>query len=167
MIIGVDPGLVKPAVVFLSENKTILEVVSPLRAFEGESLEGRYSQLAKFEWRLPSWMIVTADEPIDVVIEYPQYLKSLKGQKSADRQDLTKLCFAAGILFASLKRQYPFAAFFLYTPMEWKGQVPKKVTKQRMIKLYTDSMVKYLTEDAIDALALATYHYERTRKPVS
>jgi hypothetical protein len=49
----------------------------------------------------------------------------------------------------------------LYTPNQWKGSVPKSVTKRKFIRLYGEQANKVLrrgiTDDALDAIMIAQH----------
>jgi len=68
-----------------------------------------------------------------MVIEYPEYQEGLRGQVSSQTGSIIKLAFLIGILVgASSSGWEPF----LVAVRDWKGQLPKQVITNRMIKYY-------------------------------
>jgi hypothetical protein len=91
-----------------------------------------------------------------LVMEYPTYQAGMRGKLAAIRGDTLKLAFLCGYLVAKITAQ----KVYLATPIEWKGNVPKAVTQERLrAKGY-----KFTTPDEADALALGLWFIQSSHR---
>ena len=94
-----------------------------------------------------------------VVIEKPEFQESKRSITSLNDTLVHLTCGFATILNAALDI-YPPPKIQLVNPSEWKGNCPKRITKQRMVKRFGKDTVGNLPHDEIDALGLAVYAIE-------
>jgi len=103
------------------------------------------------------------------VIEQPEKQTSERGTIAHETNKYVKLCAAFGATVASTQ-QRKFHTVLLATPSQWKGQVPKSITKKRMIKRYGTwvpfGSLERKTHDEIDAIGLADWAYVKN-EPLS
>ena len=69
---------------------------------------------------------------VEMVIEYPQFMESLKGQASSRQGDTLKLAFLVG-RYVQAARELGIRNIRRVQPDEWKGQLPKDVVERRII----------------------------------
>ena len=158
MIIGIDPGLNHPAIACIHDYGDINRFIK-IDPNQKASLITRYRQLNN-EIR-DSLDIIETTSPENhfyFIIEMPQFFNTSKGSKTAERQDLSKLCTSFGIILANVLRITPETNVKLITPIEWKGNLPKRITRKRMEAIYGD--LSHRSDDEVDALALARYAYD-------
>ncbi len=103
---------------------------------------------------------VRAWAPNDVsflALEWPQVYRS--GKQKGDNNDLLALAAVEGALVAL----FPDAAFEVFKPAQWKGQVPKNIMCRRIIehltveekKVYAGAeVIKSLEHNMIDAVGI-------------
>lgn len=159
MIIGIDPGLNHPALACIDDLGNLKRSIR-IDPRQKEQLITRYRQLNN-EMRDVLDIIENTVEPCTnfyFIIEMPQFFNTSKGSKTAERQDLSKLCTAFGIILANVLRITPETNVKLITPIEWKGNLPKRITRKRMETIYGD--LSDSSDDEVDALALARYAYD-------
>ncbi len=87
-----------------------------------------------------------------VVIEQPQLWGAYKSTASLHSGALLGLHILVGALYWWAHSRFERAHLIPVT--EWKGQLPKKVTQQRMEQKYN---VKFRTDDESDAVGLGDY----------
>jgi hypothetical protein len=96
--------------------------------------------------------------PTHIVAEQPCWMPSVKGRTAAALDYTIHLAqMVAGV--TALCR-LPSANVTLLTPMQWKGSVPKKVTRARLEKAFQISL-RDRGDDEVDALGLGVYWLER------
>lgn len=74
-----------------------------------------------------------------------------------DRNDFVKLCMSTGVICSVVNGLDWIKEIKLFTPIQWKGQVPKSVTRNRMIQTYGLDAIQNLSDDEVDALGIANY----------
>ena len=75
-----------------------------------------------------------AKDPTHLVVEYPTFMVSLKGQIAAQKGYTIDLATVVGFVAGSLQLS-PHAIFF-YTPMQWKGQKKKHMIEVRFLSVF-------------------------------
>ena len=90
-----------------------------------------------------------------LVIEAPQFFDSAGGHTSARRGDLLKLTLACGIFVGACG--LPTVPV---TPLEWKGQLPKRVVNNRIIEILGRTKLARLgaASHAMDAIGLGLWY---------
>lgn len=159
--IGIDPGLNHPALAILDENKVIL-ATSRYNSKPAHSVpEKLHEAMLHFVSFYAAFMVT--DTEYYVALELPEHQTSIRGQKCIDRNDFVKLCMSAGVLTNLFQGMGQVKKVYLFSPIQWKGQVPKAVTRSRLMSNYGADEIVGLTDDEVDAVALARYlvdHYE-------
>jgi hypothetical protein len=93
--------------------------------------------------------------PTHLVAEQPTFFGSIKGRIAAQQDHTIRLGqMVAGI--AGLFK-FPPSRIALYTANQWKGSVPKRVTKHRLQKAFPDVDASQLPDDEVDAVMLAVF----------
>ena len=82
-----------------------------------------------------------------VLIEPPQPFGSYKSLASQQSTSLIKLYFSTGALFWCCRQQYP--ATYLIPVSEYKGQLPKEVTRKRVENYYCKTFGPHDEADAV------------------
>lgn len=88
-----------------------------------------------------------------LIIEYPQWMNCDRGQIAA-QQGYT---IALGYVCGYISHHFKDAALFLYTPNQWKGQLPKKAVQARFLRLFGDEH-KHVVSHAYEATMMLYYH---------
>lgn len=88
-----------------------------------------------------------------LIIEYPQWMNCDRGQIAA-QQGYT---IALGYVCGYISHYFKDAALFLYTPNQWKGQLPKKAVQARFLRLFGDEH-KHVVSHAYEATMMLYYH---------
>lgn len=160
-ILALDPSINRTGIVFLNFNGEILSIGS-IRT-KGSTLPEKVCSLCdELDHRIA--LSMTTSNTLHVIIEQPEKQVSLKGTTSYERNDFVKLCTAFGALLAMVfQLGIPSDRIYLMTPSQWKGQVPKAITKKRMQTAFPELNINELNHDEIDALALAKVLYENLK----
>lgn len=172
LYVGIDPGINNPALVIVEANHVSKPKMIFHRALKLKTAHLPLENRLFILWN--DFMDVKAmiefmieDNKINetaVYIEYPDYEQSNRGQKAAETGGLGKLILSAGVAFTVFIRLVARSELLkLIRPIQWKGQVPKPVTRKRMEEKY-ELQEGLLTDDEIDALGLADYAYETIRR---
>lgn len=102
------------------------------------------------------WMIVEFDglDPEEdwLVLEWPAFFGSAKGQVAA-KQGYTINLAAVDAYIAGFFR-IPPQNFHLVTATEWKGNIPKEITRMRFFKALGQPQIYKVNHNAIDAVML-------------
>ena len=97
-------------------------------------------------------------EPNHFVAEWPTFFNTMKGRVAVSGDYLSGLASMIGYLVGRF--DFDVRHVMLYTPMEWKGSVPKHVTRNRFIECFGKSAereARKLTDDTIDAIMIARH----------
>lgn len=107
--------------------------------------------------------LYTSQPTLDaIVIERPEPWGSYKSLASAQSGSLQTLTLLTGALVGwALAKHSSGLLVKLIKVSQWKGQLPKEVTKKRMEKRYS---VKFKTSDEADATGLGTWYLENKRR---
>lgn len=135
-VIAIDPSLTATGVAVLGESKIVHAAFC--RCSNDGSLAERISAMSD---AVDAALLVHADlqPPGLVVIERPRVNTVTHGGK-ADPDDLIKLAILVGALAMRWKK----AGFDvrMVQPAEWKGQVPKEITMQRVMSALSQEETK-------------------------
>jgi hypothetical protein len=163
--IGIDPSLNEPGFALLIPNK---QIITNRLNNRGKELE-KYTKLGIESYKILKDFssVIPSGNKVFVGIEYPNYQDSLKGKKCIETGSLIKLAISAGLILDQvfklqiIHEHYLTIQIKLISPIEWKGQVPKKITKDRMKKKYGNLKdFSFLSDDEVDAIGIADYLYE-------
>jgi hypothetical protein len=113
--------------------------------------EDAYRQLAA-ELGVESW-------PTHIVAEQPCWMPSAKGRTAAALDYTIHLAQMVAGVIAWFR--IPANNVTLLTPMQWKGSMPKKVTRARLKKAFTDGEFEGLSDDEVDAIGLGLFWLKR------
>jgi Holliday junction resolvasome RuvABC endonuclease subunit len=146
---AVDPGLNGTGWVVFKNTKDPMFLANGVINFRNDE-----------EWdvRVLSFVHVLATLAEDwnvskVYCEYPAYFDSAAGQMVAKKGDLLKLTFLVGCI----------AGFLHPTPVVlvpvhvWKGQLPKEIVKQRIVKILGSKKCKSLKSHDYDATGIGLF----------
>ena len=119
--------------------------------------------LLKYRWmqaytRLNHRLSDKDNFPTHFASEWPTYFDSMKGRLAA-QQDYT-LGLASMVGYIAGQYNFPAENIALWKPMQWKGSVPKQVTRNKFIQIYgkpAQRIANLATDDVIDSLMIATY----------
>jgi hypothetical protein len=118
-------------------------------------VEDAYRQLAA-ELTLSDW-------PTYIVAEQPCWMPSVKGRTAAALDYTIHLAQMNAGVIAWFR--LPASHITLLTPGQWKGNVPKKVTRRRLEKAFNTDLSDR-SDDEVDAIGLGVYwlqHHLRER----
>lgn len=188
IFIGIDPGTNHPAMgiiainelrkkpTFINSWKLKLPPIKSLAVYEkkvnyigGPEVRNELIDCLRFIFKFLNWY--NNQNIVCIGIEYPDFEQTFRGIKAASKGDLGKLIFSAGVLFENIKRTLHECCIYndikLIKPIQWKGHLPKNITRKRMMELYETPFTNH-SDDEIDAIGIATYLYETYgHKPVS
>jgi hypothetical protein len=91
-------------------------------------------------------------QPTHAVSEQPCWMPSTKGQIAAQLDYTIRLGQMAMGVIAWFR--IPAANVTLWTPQQWKGNLPKKITLARMKECFPDADFSKSSDDEVDAIAL-------------
>jgi hypothetical protein len=114
-------------------------------------VEDTYRQLVA-ELGVESW-------PTHIVVEQPCWMPSVKGQIAAQLDYTIRLAQMAMGVIAWFR--IPSTNITLWTPTQWKGNLPKKVTLARMKECFPGADFSKSSDDEVDAIALAVVWLKR------
>lgn len=129
------------------------------------STRGVDPSLIKHRWKqafyeISAYMDLDGIIPTHFASEWPTYFNSTKGRLAATQNFTVGLASMVGYLAG----QYNFKAHHmaLWTPMQWKGTVPKYVTRKRFVQAFhpvsiAERKARTLSDDTIDAIMIARY----------
>jgi hypothetical protein len=99
-----------------------------------------------------------SDCPTDIVAEQPCWMPSAKGRTAAALDYTIHLAQMVAGVIAWFR--LPASHITLLTPGQWKGNVPKKVTRARLEKAFSDADFSEAGDDEVDAIGLGVYWLE-------
>ena len=110
-----------------------------------------------FKWReIVEWIIVEAgglDPECDwLVMEWPAYFGSAKGQVAAQQGHTINLAGVDGYIAGFFR--LPPQHIHLVTANQWKGSVPKEITRMRFFKALGQPQIYKVNHNAVDAVML-------------
>lgn len=91
-----------------------------------------------------------------LVCELPTFFDSEKGRIAAKSGYTIDLGLVIGTIYGIV----PSSRLFLYTPTQWKGSVPKRVTQSKFKRVFKVSNIGSMAHDTIDAIMLLRFHVE-------
>lgn len=99
--------------------------------------------------------------PERLACEMPVELQSYKGRAALASGAVRKLAFLVGVI-GGLARARGIN-FTIYEPMQWKGNVPKEITRKRVLRRYPD-VPPDTDHNIIDAIGIGMHHIEKIRR---
>jgi hypothetical protein len=103
-----------------------------------------------------------------LVVEQPTFFNSEAGRIAAREGHLISLSIMLGYIMGKLELWEPDVT--MYTPAQWKGMVPKDVTRKKFFRTFKDAAVmdrwgRRLTydHDTVDAIMLLHYFLTRVK----
>jgi hypothetical protein len=97
-----------------------------------------------------------------LVIEWPIFFGGMRGKIAASRGDTLEIAGLAGYIAGHYHLRADHVT--LYTPLEWKGAVPKRVTLAKFERLFgcdPKTVAPHYTDDIIDAIMIAEFWLRR------
>jgi Holliday junction resolvasome RuvABC endonuclease subunit len=157
-LICIDPGLA--AVGLARFRDGTLRDASMIKTTPRELFEDRIDTISK------QTALFVGEEPVDLVIEYPQIYKGT-------RDDPNQLLKVAAALGASLSQIVRASSVVYYLPRQWKGQMPKVTHNEMVMDLLTDEEHDVITKckvspsllhNVLDAVGLGLHHLRRDKE---
>lgn len=100
--------------------------------------------------------------PIEqLVYENPTFMGSSRGQIAAQKGYTINLGIVCGFIIGTF--DISPHDIFGYTPMEWKGTVPKRATEAKFIRTFGKETAERVSEHEIDATMLLYHHCEKMK----
>lgn len=164
-IIGIDPSINTTGIAILKKGPP-LEIFTKEIKTPGLSIQERISKF-QLEYRMFMQVVPHHTGLVKVVIEQPEYHTGLTGQMAVERGDIVKLCTAFGAWLQIVCSEISYMDIHLATPSKWKGQVPKNITRKRLLDKYPKFALelKAATHNEIDALGLADWLNNEIQSP--
>ena len=161
-IVSIDPGLAKVAVaVWDPADNFSLEYACLVRCEHPVGME-RAQKWREMADCVVAELMEKLGNPLDLVVEVPQIYS---GARKEDPNDLIDL---AGVLGAIIGALPQVSVEWSPKPREWKGQLPKTATKQRVdSKLVASEKaciswpIQSLAHNVYDAIHLGIVYLER------
>ena len=97
-----------------------------------------------------------------LVIEWPIFFATQRGMIAASRGDTLEIAGLVGYIAGHYR--LPADHVTLYTPLQWKGAVPKRVTLYKFERLFgcdPKTVAPHYTDDVIDAIMIAEFWLRR------
>lgn len=98
-----------------------------------------------------------------IVYEQPTFMTSTKGKIAAQKGYTIDLGIVCGFIIGCFDIS-PHDTF-CYTPQQWKGSVPKRVTEAKYYREFSiqDTGDRHISDHEIDATMLLKYHCEKMK----
>jgi hypothetical protein len=124
---------------------------------------GSLSLQFKFK-ELTEWMILTfggLNEDDILIVEWPGYFEAARGQIAAQKGytiNLAAMCaYVAGYF------RLPWENWVPIKPSQWKGSVPKEITRMRFFKAMGIPQIYKIDHNAVDAVMMLLEFCKRKR----
>lgn len=112
----------------------------------------RFIQTVQYQAKLPINQIV---------YENPTFMGSAKGQIAAQKGYTINLGIVVGFCLGCF--DISPHDIFGYTPMQWKGTVPKRATEAKFIRTFGQKVADRVSEHEIDATMMLYFHCEKMK----
>lgn len=89
-----------------------------------------------------------------LICEMPTFFESERGRIAAKEGYTNTLSLVIGTIYGVM----PNVQLFLYTPQQWKGAVPKRVTMAQFRRVFSNNGHYNPVHDTIDAIMMLRYH---------
>lgn len=162
-ILAIDPGLHKLGWAYWSDTHTVFVGTRP---FEWGALTTK--DLWSVSWKLRAHRmaervakVMKKCKPSLVICEMPEEWQSAKGQAALQSGNIRKLVYLVGLIGGRVDTTK--ASYYTVEPSKWKGQVPKEITRARIIRAYGPRF-KEESEDTIDALGIGRWYHKKLRQ---
>jgi hypothetical protein len=103
-----------------------------------------------------------------LVVELPTFFNSEAGRIAAREGHIIRLAIMLGFIMGRLDLWEPDVT--MYTPAQWKGMVPKDITRKKFFRVFRDAMVPDVwgrkptyDHDTIDAIMLLHFFLTRVK----
>lgn len=93
-----------------------------------------------------------------LIIEYPQFMNSVKGRIAAQQGYTIDLGTVCGFIMGWL--DVHTSDVYLYTPNQWKGQKPKKAIEAAFLREFGEEH-RGTSDHAFEAVMLLKYHISK------
>lgn len=90
--------------------------------------------------------------------EWPIFFGSMKGKIAAQQGYTNDLAGTIGYLIGKFQVKAEYVA--LWTPVQWKGSVPKAITEKKFIRVFGEAgkeIARTVSNDVIDAIMIAEF----------
>lgn len=144
MLVSIDPGLKSTAYVTWEGNR-----IKDHGVIHTDAKFPLVDRCRRIESYLLDLQRVTS-----VAIEYPLFMSSTSGRRTAARGDLTKLTFCVGWIAATMSRRCQNVQ--LVSVNTWKGNLPKKVTAMAVQRVF-GTRVDGWSHDLLDAAGIGLF----------
>lgn len=119
--------------------------------------------ILKWRWQeafvnLKASFELDGNSPTHFASEWPMYFDSLKGRIAAQQNYTLGIASMVGYLAAAF--EFNPAHIALWTPLQWKGNQPKSVTRNRFVLTFGEAgrkLARMLSDDVIDAIMIARF----------
>jgi hypothetical protein len=135
-----------------------------------ESTKGVRPDILKYRWMeayldLKTNLDIDDNEPTHFASEWPAFYNSEKGRIAASNNYTVGLASISSYIAG----QFNFVPqnIALWTPMQWKFNAPKDVTKNRFVQRFGErgeKLARQVSDDVIDAIMIAVYWLSIYRK---
>lgn len=117
----------------------------------------------KLVWMRKVLMVLARPHVISsLVIEYPTFQSSIKGQIAAQKGYTIDLGCVCGFIIGCFPEVDPLN-IHLYTPMQWKGTMPKSATTAAYRRIFGARLLVGVEQDAIDATMMLHWHLRKLK----
>lgn len=167
-VISIDPGLARVAyAIWEAETGKLLR--AGLVRKEHEVGTERVQKWANMAWAVDDELGLSNGEEIWLVLEVPQVYKETQNRdKKGHGRDPNDLIDLAGVLGAIAGKLLVGRVEWSPLPREWKGQLPKEITKKRVDERLAPAeretvewpSVKEFHKDVYDAIHLGIVYLE-------
>jgi hypothetical protein len=168
-VISIDPGLNWAAFAEWDAETGLLRRAGLVKC-EYEIGTERAEKWREMAWQVDAELgLSDSDEETWLVVEVPQIYKEVQNKdKKGHSRDPNDLIDLAGVLGAIISKAQNGKVEWSPLPREWKGQIPKHVTKQRVDQRLQEGEtecvewpIESLKHNVYDALHLGIIYLER------
>lgn len=95
-----------------------------------------------------------------MVIEFPEEMGGRRGRASLNSGAVRKLTYLVGRIAGGFLEADPGRLLRLAEPSKWKGQVPKNITRKRVLRDYPQ-VGEWLEHDVYDAIGIGRWFVKK------
>lgn len=154
IMVSVDPGVTGTGVA-VWKNHTLYASLT-LHSYKEEWEERAFEIADQFFKEIEPY------KPGIVILEKPSFMAGVGGTMVARSGDLVKLCMLTGMLIHAARQTNCLVKLVL--PTQWKGQLPKDVTKKRVLDILGinhQTMNLKHSDHAFDAVGIGLWQQGR------
>ena len=155
IILGIDPSIKRTGV---SLFNMCSEELLDYKLIETGKIDhqGLTIELEAFEKEFKAFLFQKKGKITRVVIEQPSPWGGPRGGAAFFRDDYSKLCYSVGIIFCHI----PKRAKIIWLPVSvWKGQVSKKIIRDRLVNKY--KIPSNLDLNVSDSIGIVDYCFKK------